>query len=45
MQKTRRARAIAIALVQDDAKLKRLKLLAIAVCATAALLSIPSLFH
>ncbi|MGK9052321.1 hypothetical protein [Neorhizobium petrolearium] len=44
MQKTRRARAIAIALVKDDAKLRRLRLLAIAIGATAALLSVPALF-
>ncbi len=45
MQKTRRARAIAIALVKDDAKLKRLRLLAITIGATATLLALPALFH
>lgn len=45
MQKNRRGRAIAIALVKDDAKLKRLRLLAIAIGATAALLSVPAFFH
>ncbi|MEQ1403665.1 hypothetical protein ABK249_01855 [Neorhizobium sp. Rsf11] len=45
MQKTRRARAIAIALVQDDARMKWFRLLAIAIGATAALLSVAALFH
>jgi len=45
MQKTRRARAIAIALVKDDAKLRRLRLLAITIGATATLLALPFLFH
>ncbi|WP_162894716.1 hypothetical protein [Rhizobium terrae] len=44
MQKTSRARAVAVAKVQDDAKLRRLRLLAIAIGATAALLSLPALF-
>ncbi len=45
MQKPSRARAIAIALVQDEAKLRRLRLLTIAIGATAALLSLPALFY
>ena len=45
MQNARRARAIAIALVKDDAKQKRLWLLAISIGATAALLALPALFH
>ncbi|WP_165924093.1 MULTISPECIES: hypothetical protein [Neorhizobium] len=45
MQKTRRARAIAIALVKDDARQKRLRLLVISIGAMAALLSLPAFFH
>lgn len=44
MQKPSRARAIAIAKVQDNQKLIRLRSLAIAIGATAALLALPALF-
>ncbi|EUC00251.1 hypothetical protein PMI07_003537 [Rhizobium sp. CF080] len=44
MQKSSRARAIAIAKVQDNQKLIRLRFLAIAIGATAALLALPTLF-
>jgi len=44
MQKPSRARAIAIAKVQDSQKLIRLRSLAIAIGATAALLALPTLF-
>ncbi|MBB6507687.1 hypothetical protein F4695_001019 [Rhizobium soli] len=42
MQKTRSARAIAIAKTQDNAKLIRVRFLAMAIGATVALLSVPS---
>jgi hypothetical protein len=45
MQKTRRARAIAVAVARDDAKLRRLRLLAITIGAMATLLALPALFH
>ncbi|MCK8780095.1 hypothetical protein M0654_08880 [Rhizobium sp. NTR19] len=41
MQKNSRARAIAIAKAVDDEKFKRLRFLALAIGATAALLSLP----
>lgn len=44
MQKARRTRAIAIALVKDDQKLRRLKVLVITIGATAAILALPALF-
>jgi hypothetical protein len=45
MQNTRRARAIAIAKTQDSTKLIRMRLLMVAVGATAALLAVPALFQ
>jgi hypothetical protein len=44
MQKTRNARAIAIAKAQDNAKSIRLKFLVMAIGATVALLSVPFYF-
>jgi hypothetical protein len=44
MQNTRRARAIAIAKVEDSAKLLKIRFLMIAAGATAALLALPVLF-
>jgi hypothetical protein len=44
MQRPSRARAIAIAKVQDNPKLIRLRFLAIAIGATAALLALPTFF-
>ena len=45
MPKSRRARAVAIAATQDAARLTRLRLFAVAICATAALLALPALFY
>ena len=44
MQKTRSARAIAIANTEDNAKLIRVRFLAMAIGATVALLSVPFYF-
>ena len=44
MQKTRSTRAIAIAKTQDNAKLIRVRYLAMAIGATVALLSVPFYF-
>jgi hypothetical protein len=44
MQKTRNARAIAIARTQDNAKAIRVRLLVMAIGATVALFSVPFYF-
>jgi|AraplaDrversion2_2_1032049.scaffolds.fasta_scaffold03754_4 hypothetical protein len=44
MSNPRRARAIAVAKVDDSAKLFRLRLLLLTLGATAALLALPTLF-
>lgn len=45
MPKSRRARAVAIAATEDAARLTRLRLFAVAVFASAALLALPVFFY